>query len=669
MGFETHSELFIEEALDLLRDVEAPLLELEENPERTDLVDTIFRAMHTIKGSSGMFGFDDIAHFTHDIETTFDAIRKGTLKVTPEIIELTLKAKDCIRELLYKNNSESQIAERENILSRLGAISGSKQEITASSPPELPVEEHETDEKALYHITFIPDKEILLRGVQIAPLMAELATLGEISVAANISELPFVDSFDPEICYLSWEIDIISDRPLRDIRSVFIFVEDYAKIEIQKKDMNQLEEKFPVADEILKTAKTPVSNGKTLPAKPLVERRRTDSTSIRVKNEKLDTLVNLVGEMVTLHARLVQESGKAEIGEFLVISEVLGRLTADLRDITMSVRMVPLADTFASFNRLVHDLSKSLGKKIKIETEGGETELDKNVIEELRDPLMHIIRNSADHGIELPDVRTAKGKSDTGTIRLLAEHTGANVRISISDDGAGLDRAKILAKAIENGMAVNPDADDRTIYSLIFEPGFSTAAQATDVSGRGVGMDVVKKNMEKLRGKVDVATVPGQSATISLTIPLTLAIIDGFMTQVCGRFYIFNLSLVRECLAYDGNAEGSDIQGMIRIRENYIPFINLRGAFGVIGEKCLFPQIVITEYEGNEIGFLVDRVIGHHQTVIKPLGRGVRNAEMFSGASILGDGSIALILDLNKIVSKAELSDHTKTHVSHENSM
>jgi two-component system, chemotaxis family, sensor kinase CheA len=358
-----------------------------------------------------------------------------------------------------------------------------------------------------------------------------------------------------------------------------------------------------------------------------------------------------------LHARLYQESNKAALAEFLLIAESLGRLTADMRDIAMSVRMVPVADTFVSFNRLVHDLAKNLGKKIRLETLGGETELDKNVIEELRDPLMHLIRNAADHGIEMPDVRRKAGKDETGMILLNAEYAGAHVRVSVYEDGAGLDREKILSRAIERGMTVASDADDKTIYALIFEPGFSTAEKTTDVSGRGVGMDVVKKNIEKLRGSIDVKTEKGSGTTIALTIPLTLAIIDGFMVEVCGQLYIFNLSLVRECLEYDGSSEITDNQGIVRIRDDLVPFIDMRGLFELTEKKCSRQQIVVTEFDGSTIGFLVDRVVGHCQTVIKPLGKQVADAEMFSGATILGDGSIALVLDVNRIISAARMTD------------
>ena len=312
------------------------------------------------------------------------------------------------------------------------------------------------------------------------------------------------------------------------------------------------------------------------------------------------------------------------------------------------------------YTRLVHDLAKTLNKRLRLETMGGETELDKNVIEELRDPLMHLIRNAADHGVESTAMREASGKDSTGTIRISAEHAGAHVVIKVADDGAGLDREKILSRALERGLVTSTDLDDRSIYALIFEPGFSTAETATNISGRGVGMDVVRRNVEKLRGSIDISTARGKGTAVALTLPLTLAIIDGFMVEVGGHCYIINLSLVRECVEYSKTEEHTEMQGVIRLREKIVPYIDLRAFFDIENDATTAPQIVVAEVDNLTIGLLVDRVVGHCQTVIKPLGKGVRNAEMFSGASILGDGSIALILDSNKIISKAMRTGHIK---------
>lgn len=652
MGFEQHSDLFIEESLDILASIETPLMELEESPDRSDLVDEIFRALHTIKGSAGMFGFDEISRFTHNLETTFDAIRKGELAATPEIIDLTLKAKDSIRELILNRDNKSESEIRENILSRLLELTG-RQHQPDKQADEAVCEEPpvETTELKHYRIRFTPDKEIILRGVLPAPLFRELEQYGTMSIQASVDAVPYIDKINPEHSYLSWTIDIETGRTEKELRTVFMFVEDFSNIEFEELPFTGAEVNMENSS-VLESNRISPDMKNTQKGGAHLERRKVDTTSIRVKNEKLDMLVNMVGELVTLHSNLAQESNDSRIPEFMAISEGLGRLTADLRDITMSIRMVPLEETFLSYNRLIHDLSKNLGKKIRLESQGGETELDKNVIEELRDPLMHLIRNAADHGIEIPGGRRAAGKDETGVIKLEAEHSGASVVIRVSDDGAGLNRDKILSRAIERGIAIPAEADDRTILSLIFEPGFSTAEITTDISGRGVGMDVVKRNMEKLRGAVDISSEPGKGTRISLTIPLTLAIIDGFMVEVCGHFYIFNLAIVRECVAYNQKTSGSDEQGLMRLRGEMIPFIDIRTMFNLGGMASAFPQVVVTEVDGMVLGFLVDRVIGHCQTVIKPLGRGIQNADMFSGASILGSGSIALILDANRIISR-----------------
>ena len=389
----------------------------------------------------------------------------------------------------------------------------------------------------------------------------------------------------------------------------------------------------------------------------LFDRRKADSSTIRVKNEKLDTLVNLVGELVTLQARFNQESAHAALPEFISISESLGRLTGELRDNTMSIRMVPIGEMFNTFHRLVHDLSAGLGKKMKLLTAGGQTELDKNVIEELKDPLMHLIRNSADHGIEPVDTRLVSGKETEGVISISAEHNGSNVIIRVSDDGAGLDREKIKEKAIAKNLLSPGEYDDRQIFNMIFEPGFSTAAATTDISGRGVGMDVVKRNIEKLRGTIDISSADGQGSEVTLAIPLTLSIIDGFMVDIGGSLFIFNLANVRECLDFSPASDSeTESQFVINLRDEIVPCIDLRRVFGMNRMWSAYPQILIAEIAGEKFGFLVDRVIGKYQTVVKPLARGSRSSDMIAGATILGDGSVALILDANAIVRDLSVS-------------
>lgn len=392
-------------------------------------------------------------------------------------------------------------------------------------------------------------------------------------------------------------------------------------------------------------------------------------TSIRVSSGKLDKLVNLIGELVTVQERLSQVSSMVREGprekayELLQkfnlngISEEVSRLTNGLRDNALSIRMLPIETTFSKFKRLIHDLSVNLGKEIEMTMSGGETEIDKTVIDKLDEPLMHVIRNSADHGIESPEQREAKGKPRKGTIRLSAEQAGGNVVIHVKDDGSGLNRDAILAKAIEKKLvAPGVELSDKEVYNLIFLPGFSTAAQVTNVSGRGVGMDVVKKTVEDLRGTLEISSIPGQGSQVDITLPLTLAIIDGLLVTIADQHFILPLSRVEECIELPRETHDTFTEkNLIHVRGGMVPFIPLRERFSIGGKRPPIEQVVICNIHESRIGLLVDSVIGEHKTVIKPLGKIYRNAHESSGATILGDGSIALILDIGRIL-KGETS-------------
>ncbi|MFH0975503.1 MAG: chemotaxis protein CheA [Spirochaetota bacterium] len=650
MNFQENNELsqaFIEEMNDLLAEIENSLMQMQNGTENPDLIAKVFRSLHTIKGSSGMFGYSEISSFVHDLETTFDKIRQGKQTISREIINLTLKAQDCIKSLLARSDNAEEKSKREAILSELKKIKDDSSEQKEESPDEESSSTMPATQPAVsaspagietYRITFRPSKEIFLRGVKLRPIFRELASLGTLTLTAKAYELPTLDEINTEYCYMEWEANLTTDKGIGAIKNVFVFVYDYAKIEISKTSVNEQ------------------SNGDTNVKHPavLLERRKTDFSSIRVKNEKLDQLVNLVGEIVTLNARLNQESIHSRIPEFISISQSFDRLTAELRDNTMSMRMVPLAELFNSYNRLIFDLTSKLNKNIKLQINGGETELDKNMIEELRDPLMHLIRNSADHGIESIADRTASGKPETGTITLSAEYSGSNVLITISDDGAGLNKERILAKAVEAGLLDSSEKDENVIFSKIFEPGFSTAEKTTDISGRGVGLDVVKRNIEKLRGSINIKSRRNEGTSILLTIPLTLAIIDGFMFEIADNLFIFNLANVLECLDYDkSDGEITTGQFTISLRGEMISCLDLKKVLGMESGKCELAQVVITDIGGERIGFLVDRLVGKYQTVIKPIAKSVNIKDIIVGATILGNGSIAFVLDINRVITYA----------------
>ncbi len=685
-------QAFKEEANDLLGELESALLELEENPEDHELIDRVFRAMHTVKGSGAMFGFDDIATFTHDVETAFDKVRGGEIPVTRELLDLTLAARDHILELLddsggTKAGSESARA----IITGLRAITGAAQAAPGQAAPGAAPgsgPEPEPGEPVTYRIRVRPARNIMQFGSNPLTLLAELAEMGACQVAGHVGEVPPLSELEPEGCYLWWDVILSTDKGEDAIRDVFIFVEDECEVQIQvidtlgalegdatyKKLGEILVERGDIsADDLRKVlgeqprigdmlarsgAVSEESVQSALAEQSAVRRMRKDreeqatASSIRVSADKLDYLVDLVGELVIVQAQLTQIVGERGDQDLTSLAEQLERLSDELRDSTLSVRMLPIGTTFSKFRRLVRDLSAELGKQIELTTRGAETELDKTVIERLNDPLVHLLRNSIDHGIELPGIRQEAGKNASGTILLSAEHSGGEVLITIRDDGAGMDPAAIRAKGVERGLiAKDAELSDKEAFGLIFAPGFSTAKQVTSVSGRGVGMDVVKRGIDALRGSIDVDSRRGEGTTITVRLPLTLAIIDGLQVKVGGEYYVIPLSLVEECveLIRDAQARGRE-QQVLNLRGEIVPYIRLRQWFEIAGPAPDIEQIVVTDVAGTRIGIVVDNVIGEHQTVIKSLGRVYRDVEGISGATIKGDGSMALILDVPRLV-------------------
>ena len=517
---DNYKEVFKEEAGELLAELESSLLDLEETPQDVETIGRVFRALHTIKGSGAMFGFDDIAAFTHEVETVFDLVRNGQRPVTKELVDLTLSAKDIIRSMLEDPNGTENTSkcEAEDI------VAGLKGMLTRSTPALEPEPDTPRETMVTYRIGLRPHRDIFKRGTNPLLLLNELRSLGECRVVALLDDIPELDALDPEECYASFDIVLSTDAGINAIRDVFIFAEDDCDLLIEvvadgdtpgeeKKLGEILVERGDVSREDLTKAlaeqkrlgEVLVNAGVVHPARVesalaeqqhirQAQRKKEDeeaASSVRVPAQRLDTLVDLVGELVTVQARLSQTVASQSNPELLSIAEEVERLTGELRDNTMSIRMLPIGTTFKKFKRLVRDLSDELGKDVALITEGAETELDKTVIERLNDPLVHLIRNSIGHGIEKPVAREAARKNRQGTVRLAASHSGANVLIRITDDGAGLDGDAIRAKAIEQNL-ISPDAEltEKEIFSLIFAPGFSTAKEVTNVSGRGVGMDV-----------------------------------------------------------------------------------------------------------------------------------------------------------------------------------
>jgi two-component system chemotaxis sensor kinase CheA len=693
-------ETFISETGELLAELESALLELETAPDDRELVDRVFRALHTIKGNGSMFGFDRISRFTHRIENAYDLVRDGVIRIDREIIDLTLAAGDIIARMMQDREDEDSELDQaaEEVIGSLGRILPID---TAGQENDLKVSPSQLSENRIYRIRFQPHEEILFSGTNPLLLIRELSDLGQITVLPNLKKLPALGKLDPERCYISWDILLTTTSSANAIRDIFLFVEDLSELSIDTIDMegsvDSDEEHMRLGDILIERGdikredlesvlgqKMPL--GEELVARQLVDddaveaalieqqvvreirsKRLKDEavSSVRVASGKLDSLVNLVGELVTVQARLSRTAAMLDDPELITISEQLEMLTWELRDEAFSIRMIPIGTSFGSLRRIVRDLAAEMGREVDLVTEGGETELDKTIIERLRDPLVHLIRNSIDHGIENPDEREKAGKGRVGTITISASQTGADVVIRVSDDGRGMDSEAIRRKAVDMGLLhSDSNPEPKELYALVFEPAFSTAESVTSVSGRGVGMDVVRKQVDALRGVVEVDSTVGSGTDIIIRLPLTLAIIEGLQVDIAGDKFIFPLSLVEECIELKRDDENS-IKGrnLANVRGDLIPYINLREWFAQGGDGADIQQIVITNRDGSRVGFVVDYVVGEHQTVIKSLGKVYRKVEGISGATILGDGTVALILDLPAIIRKVETGVHEEQEV------
>ncbi|PTM39668.1 two-component system chemotaxis sensor kinase CheA [Bosea sp. 124] len=663
------TETFRQEAADLLDSLETVLLDLGQTPQDRDLIDAAFRALHTIKGSGAMFGFDKVAAFTHDFETAFDLIRKGKIDANRDIVTVSLSAKDYIRTLIDDPDSTDPII-GEAIVEELQRLIGG-----GSAPGNaVPVGEPDAVEAAvpgepagagwMIEIAFEPD--ILRNGTNPLVLLDDLRALGPCTVTADCDKVPELGALDPESCLITWTVALQSACSKDEIEDVFMFVRDEMKLVITALEepaaplFAALDMSMPeMAPEPAAAAPVPVAAPERAaapasPEKAELNRRAEDKGStVRVQAERLDELMDRVGELVIAQARLSQIAHSGTDLAIKAIAEEIERLASGLRDSTMGVRMVPMGSLFGRFRRLVHDLSRDLGKPVDFVTVGEDTEMDKTMIERLADPLVHLIRNAIDHGIESADRRGRTAKSATGRIELAARYVGAQVLVTVQDDGAGLDTARIRAKAEENGL-IQPGASlsEHDIHQFLFHPGFSTAKTISALSGRGVGMDVVKRTIEAMRGTIDLTTIPGHGSSVTLRLPLTLAIIDGLLIRVGEGRYIIPLSAVEECIeltaADEARAKG---RSFLNVRGELVPFLRLRDLFDAEGQPDPHQKVIVTSIGDTRVGLVVDQIIGSHQTVIKSLSKLHSDVTMFSGATILGDGSAALIMDVAQLVT------------------
>lgn len=713
--FDQFKDAFFEEAAEHLAIIEEGLLQLEQHPEDLDLLNKIFRSAHSIKGASGMFGFDAVAQFTHKMETLLDLLRGGKKSVTPNVTDLLLKSTDCLKRLMEGVKLNAPVDENivQRLLTELASASAAEGAGASVASPTSAAEPSASSGKA-YDIRWTPPEWLFRRGLDPLQIFKELTRIGRLSrVNVDTSRLPDLNGMNPETCYLSWTMRLETAASLKEVESVFEFVREDGELsieavkvsdgspavtgtDVQRETENAmpefsegrtksigeiLVESGAVSKEALERAlsqqkrvgeilieqkaATPQQIEQALQKQRQMEvaaqAKKADTTSIRVDTAKIDKLINLVGELVITQSMLSDLGTRFEMGQIHVLLERIAQLERNTREIqerVMSIRMVPIGTTFSRFPRLVRDLAGKLGKKINLVLSGEETELDKTVIEAIGDPLTHLVRNAADHGLETPEERLANNKPEIGVIKLHAFHEGGNICITVEDDGRGLNRDKILAKAVKQGLVSDGTIlSDDQIYQLIMKPGFSTADKVSDLSGRGVGMDVVKRNIELLGGTVSIRTQYGKGTAFTLKLPLTLAIIEGMTIRVGRETYIVPMLSILESIQPKPEAVKTVVgKGeLIDVRGTYLPLIRLYEVFDGQPEyrdptKAI---VLIVETEGERVAMMVDEILGQQQVVIKSMEQNFRKVQGIAGATILGDGTVGFILDVRGLLEIA----------------
>jgi two-component system chemotaxis sensor kinase CheA len=678
MSVPSHVATFLQEAEDLLERAEAAMLSLDADPSDAGLVDQLFRALHTLKGAAGMVGFTRVASFTHHLETALDQVRSGEVTLRPEMVGVLLAGKDYIQEVIAAETrgEAPDTSVGDTLIAQLEASTGGPRAVVASTMRM----------RTSFEVFFQPGPGFADTGVEPEALIEDLRQLGPVTVLSA----PAADSAAP-----AWTLEVVTESDENAIRDTFIFVAGAVELRIDRGLSEFVFDDEPAPGAADAAAAAPVASGGDLigaigvigddepapapiaatparatPASPASPAPATSAaaasagTTVRVSSERLDQLVKLVGELVINQSRLQQAFAEDNSADMAAPVEAMDRLIADLRDSVLGIRMMPIGATFNRYQRLVRDLSVELDKEIDLVTAGADTELDKTVLDQLGDPLVHILRNSMDHGIESPDERERKGKPRRGTVRLTASHEGAQVVITIADDGKGLDKAAIRAKAEEKGLVAPGVAlTEQETLDLILRPGFSTAKTVTQLSGRGVGMDVVKKTIEHLRGSLTVSSPPGGGTVIRLRLPLTLAIIDGLLVDVDGDRFIVPMSAVHENVELQRDErQANNGRNVVAVRGDLVPYVRLRELFSVRGDEHDIEKVVIVGVEGQRVGLVVDRVIGSHQTVIQPMGPFYRDIDLFSGTTIMGDGRVAMILDLAGTVRHADRASRAVLH-------
>ena len=713
---------FTEEARELIVQMEEILLRAESGDNAEGDLNALFRCAHTIKGSGGLFGLDEVVRFTHVVENVLDRLRNGAIRFSSDLISVLLESQDHISTLIdaslaggvepaLKARSDAlmgrlqdwvQVAEKKSgeaaatTVSVASVASASEANTTVVAKDDPAPRVSASGGGAIgndhWHLSlrFLP--RVFTDGMDPLSFIHYLKNCGEIVHVETVCDaLPDLDSADPEACYLGFEVALKSDASKLEIESVFEFLAENATIRIfppfarieefvslieasgdgearlgeiliacgtlSRKELEDAlraqsgqSDPLPLGQILVETqaVESAVVDAAVSKQRRFEEKKSVESKSVKVPSDRLDALIDRVGELVIAGAGTFAQASKVNRPELQEQASVLVSLVEDIREMTLRLRMVPIGEVFSRFPRVVRDVSKELGKQIELQITGAESELDKSMVEKLGDPLMHLLRNSMDHGIESAEVRVAAGKPAHGTVGLHARHESGTIVVEVGDDGKGLDPEKILRKAIEKGLvAEGASLSDREIFRLILEPGFSTAETITNLSGRGVGMDVVRSSVEAMRGTLDIDSHLGQGTTIRLCLPLTLAIIDGFHIGVGASHFIVPLDMVDECVELPAGLENVDY---MELRDEPTPFVRLRDLFGEVGATQLRPRVVVVRFAGRRIGLVVDRIYGKCQTVIKPLGPLFEHVPCVSGSTILADGEVALIVDVAQLV-------------------
>jgi two-component system, chemotaxis family, sensor kinase CheA len=685
-------QVFIEESLEGLDTMESALMDLNLDNLDAELINSIFRCAHSIKGGGATLGFTAIAEFTHVLETLLDQVRDKKRGLKSENVNLFLRSVDCMREMLNDlKNQKNRPTETSNELKRQfqnildDGIPGNQTNAIHESQPM-------DDGDKIWQIRFKPDAEILKTGNDPLRILSALADLGKMDITANLDKCPNLDSLDPEKIYLSWDILLHSKCSESDIKEVFEWVIDTSLVKISQQEKSEeayssksiakpLSVEYPkiniesLAGIDKKTSVDVTAEKLDVTAANGKSSSSSEATSIRVGIDKIDSLINMVGELVITQSMLGQLGSEFNETKLPKLIEGLAQLeqnTRELQESVMRIRMLPISFVFSRFPRMARDLSQQLNKKIRLEMLGEQTELDKTVMEKIGDPLVHLVRNSIDHGIETPQERIASGKSDVGLVQLNAYHQGGNVVIEISDDGKGLNCEKIRSKAIEKGLITELEAEnmpESEVYELIFKPGFSTADTVSEVSGRGVGMDVVRRNIQALNGIIEIESKQGLGSKIRIRLPLTLAILDGQLVKVGSNIYVFPLVSIVESMRcrIEGINRLAGGGGVFRLRDEYVPIIELSKAFNVEPQYQTLDQalMVVVESDEKKVGIVVDELLAQQQVVIKSLEQNYKRINGVSGATILGDGTVALILDIAGVVDLADRANMPQNSVVH----